>query len=278
VPYSGRILRITANSDILPVIERIGHNAISIDGQSYIFGASDVAVNNGDTYFILGAGAWLEKPLSGPSRLLVAEANGHVAEVFDLGLLEQEHNPDGDDRDSNATAVALAPNGTIWVSDSAGNWVARITADGSVKTVLAFPQVDSEDAVPTGIAIGPDGHAYVTLFRCQQPIAGRGGVARVASDGSFEIVASGLSNPIDVAFDNEGRMYVVEFAVDYTPGTGRVLRFNDSDAPEILIDGLTFPTSIAIAPDGSVYVTEIVSPAGGEVGSGRLLRFAPLDS
>jgi hypothetical protein len=41
-----------------------------------------------------------------------------------------------------------------------------------VQTVVAFPAIEGEQAVPTGLAIGPDNNAYVALFRCQTPTTG----------------------------------------------------------------------------------------------------------
>jgi hypothetical protein len=85
---------------------------------------------------------------------------------------------------------------------------------------------------------------------------------------------SDLTTPIDVAFDATGVMFVLEFAADYTPGSGRLLRRSGRTALEVMLDGLNFPTGLAADPAGGVYISEISGPAGGETGSGRLLHIA----
>jgi sugar lactone lactonase YvrE len=161
----------------------------------------------------------------------------------------------------------------LWVTDAAGNWVAHITPDGQVLTVVPFPAVNGEQAVPTGVAVGPDGNAYVALFRCQQPTQGKGGVARVKPDGTYDIAVSGLSNPIDVAFDSHGNLYVLEFAVDCAPETGALLRVGPDGSSTVVIDGLTYPTSVAFDTAGDAYISEIAAVSGGSAGTGTLLRF-----
>lgn len=272
-PYSGRIVRISPDGTVVPLIKDIGNLTGSLYGQKYIFGLSDVAVREDTVYGVFGLGAWLLSPRTPPHRLVKHNSSGPPSTVFDFAKFEEDYDPDGGGEDTNATGVAAASDGTLWVSDAAGNWVAHLAGDGSAIASVAFPQVNGEQAVPTGIAVGPDGRAYVTLFRCQVPTAGKGGVARVKPDGTYEIAVSGLSNPIDVAFDAAGTLYVLEYAVDYTPRSGRVLRIAHNDRTEIVIDGLNNPTSMVIDSAGRIYVTEMATPAGGEPGRGRLTRF-----
>lgn len=272
-PYSGRIIRITPDGTVVPLIKDIGNLTGSLYGQKYFFGLSDVAVREDAVYGVFGLGAWLLSPRTPPHRLVKHNSVGPPTTVFDFAGFEEDYDPDGGGEDTNATGVAVANDGTLWVSDAAGNWVAHLAADGSVMVSVAFPPVNGEQAVPIGIAVGPDGHAYVTLFRCQVPTAGKGGVARVKPDGTYEIAVSGLSNPIDVTFDAAGTLYVLEYAVDYTPRSGRVLRVADGGATEVVVDDLNNPTSIALDSAGRIYVTEMASSAGGEPGTGRLIRF-----
>ncbi len=171
---------------------------------------------------------------------------GDIASVFDFLRFERERDPEGQRADSNGTGIAVAPDRTLWVGDAAGNRVAHLAADGTILTVVAFPQVNGEQAVPTGLAVGPDGNAYVALFRCQVPTKGKGGVARVEPNGTYEIAAAGLSNLIDVAFNAEGRLHVSEFAVDYAPRSGRVLRVTGDGTITPGVEGLNNLTSFAI--------------------------------
>ena len=62
--------------------------------------------------------------------------------------------------------------------------------------------------------------------------SGRVAILRLDLDGEFSVVDDSLTTPIDLAFDVDGRLYVLEF-VDgaesehpYKEKTGRLLRFN----------------------------------------------------
>jgi hypothetical protein len=278
-PSSGRIIRVDRDGTTTSLLDGILNYVGSDDefGQAHLHGLSDIAEHKNELYFVLGEEAWISEPLLGPNRLVRRHATGEITSVFDFGLFEQDHDPDGGGPESNATGVAVAPDGTLWVDDAAGNWLARLDASGAVSAVSTFPEVDGEDPVPTGIAVGPDGSAYVALFRCQSPTVGKGGVAKIRSDGGYEIVVAGLSNPIDIAFDDSGAMYVLEFSVDYSPTSGRLLRINDSGHTEVVLDGLNYPTSLAIDNRGGMYITSIASPSGGEAGTGALLYYRPIE-
>ena len=96
-------------------------------------------------------------------------------------------------------------------------------------------------------------------------------MARVRPDGAAELVASGLTSPIDVAFGPDGALHVLEFARDYAPSTGRVLRLDANGTTDVLADGLNYPTSFAIDGSGRAYITEMAGVAGGGPGTGRLV-------
>uniref|UniRef100_A0A831X930 ScyD/ScyE family protein n=1 Tax=Thermorudis peleae TaxID=1382356 RepID=A0A831X930_9BACT len=167
-PYSGRVVKIDAvTGGIEPVIEGFANSPIGEGTGSYISGVSSIALHGDMLYVVTGAGAWLNDPFYAPNKLLKRTSDGAWIEVFDFTGFEYLVDPDGNGPNSNAYGVAVSMDGDVWVSDAGGNWVARLTEDGAVAAYATFPQVNGEDAVPTGIAIGPDGSAYVTLFRCQ---------------------------------------------------------------------------------------------------------------
>ena len=119
----------------------------------------------------------------------------------------------------------------------------------------------TDNPVPTGIALGPEGDLYVALFTHLPYETGTGSIVRVAPEGAVAVV-TGLTTPIDVGFDLEGRMYVLEFSGGYDPrgpeglfkpDSGRLLRIDESRR-EILLDGLAFPTRMFFAPAGELYL------------------------
>jgi|GEM_PF-2511148 len=275
-PFSGRIIHRRRDGTAGPFAVRFGAATTVLAGEALLLGLSDVAVAGDRLFVVMGAGAWLESPLYSGNRLMELSQTGVITDRFDIGGVEQQFDPDGQGIDSNAAGVAVEPTGAIWLSDAAGNWVARVTPSQTsgayeVSSITAFPAIDDREAVPTGITVGPDGSAYVALFNCKQPGLGQGGIARVSADGNYDIVVTGLTSPIDVAFDPSGRLYILEFANDNAPQSGKLSVVELGGSVHMLVDQLNYPTSMSIDLEGRIYVAEMATPSGGSSGSGRLL-------
>jgi sugar lactone lactonase YvrE len=78
---------------------------------------------------------------------------------------------------------------------------------------------------------------------------------------------------VDVAFDTRGRMYVLEFAVEYAPQSGRLLRVEADGEHVEVISNINFPTSIAFDGKGGLFISTIATPGGGDSGTGQLVHF-----
>lgn len=94
----------------------------------------------------------------------------------------------------------------------------------------------------TSLAIGPDGHLYVSSRF-------EGSVHRIKDDGSHEQVASDLGIACGLTFDDEGRMYVGD-------RSGTIFRVRDGQATTFA----TLPASVAafhlaMSPDGELFVS-----------------------
>lgn len=274
IANSGKVVEWKQTSSESAVVFEGISNFVAEDkgfGIDHIHGASDIAVNqSGDIYLVVGQESWVENPLRGPSQLIKIGKLGDVESIFDFNYYEGLHNPDGKAVESNANGVALSPDQSIWITDAGGNWIAHLARDGSVISSAAFPQVDGQDAVPTGITTDRDGNAYVALFRCQTPTEGRGGIAKITRDGKLETIFDELSNPIDITFGSDGSAYVLEFSVDYAPMSGRVTRINPNGTRDVIMNGLNNPTSLAII-GSQIYVSQMSSPAGGTLGTGGVV-------
>jgi hypothetical protein len=116
-------------------------------------------------------------------RLIRLQPQGTWDIIADLTAYEVANNPDdtfypdGTPRlESNPYAVLALPSERI-VTDAAGNDLLRVAANGEISTLAVFPQrfVDAPpslglppgtqlpmDAVPTSVALGPDGTLYVS--------------------------------------------------------------------------------------------------------------------
>lgn len=136
-----------------------------------------------------------------------------------------------------------------------------------------------------GLVVGDDGFVYVTDY-------GTGRLLRAdqnATSGAFQVLASGLANPTDVARTPDGRLFVTESltgrltevtsgggkstlgvgfdtgtSVDFfneqlivtnsTPGT--ITSTDLSGATTTLLSGIIYPYGATVAPDGSLYYIE----------------------
>ena len=173
----------------------------------------------------------------------------------------------------NPFDIAFAPDGSPVVTDASENGVAMEDADGTTVFIHRFDTLaapDNEtlriDAVPTGIAAVGDEY-YVTLTGgCPYPESS-GRLVAIDGQRNERIVVDGLDMPIDVAVDDAGTVWVLEFArfeegascftgEGYLPGTGRLSRLV-GDRLETVVDGLDYPGAVLPLPGGSLLVTEV---------------------
>jgi sugar lactone lactonase YvrE len=126
----------------------------------------------------------------------------------------------------------------------------------------------SRDAVPTGLAVGPDGAYYVGQLTGGPFTTGVANVFRVPPEGGDpEIYASGFTNIIDIAFGPDGSLYVLQIAnpIPNFAG-GALIKVAPGGTRTQISVPLFAPGGIAIAKDGTIYVTNnSISAAGGEV-------------
>ena len=207
-----------------------------------------------------------------PSHRLTFEA--------DLGAYEVAEDPDGHAvPDSNPYGVLALP-GKVIYADAGANAVNQVLADGTISTLAVFPDqvvarpdgsMVAVQAVPTTVAIGPDGDLYVGELTGAPFTVGAANVYRVPIDGGTpEVAYGGFTNIIDIAFADDGTLYVLEIARSGLSAVniGRLLQITpDGTRTEILSPGqLRAPGGIAIGSDGALYVSNrSLSPIIGEV-------------
>jgi hypothetical protein len=147
------------------------------------------------------------------------------------------------------------------------------------------------EAVPTAVAVGPDGAYYVSVLTGFPFTKGAARVWRIAPDsvdavcdpltvdptGSCVSVATGFSSVIDVTFGEDGTMYVLELARD---GLAGALVFDPpTEFPPLgalwsvkngvktkIADSLVAPGGVVVNRHGVIFVTTLTfGPPGGTV-------------
>lgn len=196
------------------------------------------------------------------------------------------YNPYQDGIDSNPYDL-LIQGDTAYIVDAAGNDLFQVKTDGSgLEALSVFPERPVTDpangqtigiqSVPTAVTTGPDGALYVGELTGYPFPENAARIFRLGPDNQPVVYADGFTQIIDLAFDDKGGLYVLEYASQSllspsldAPGA---LIYVDPDGTRTTIasNGLISPTSLALGPDGAIYV----SNQGFIPGNGQVVRVA----
>jgi hypothetical protein len=226
--------------------------------------------------------------------------------IADFAAYEAAHNPDGGagrgarygDPPIDSDPYALTPyRGGFAVADAAGNDLLRVDRNGRISTLGVFPtqrvrisrHVVHEigappgtrslavQAVPSAVAVGPDGALYVGELTGIPFQPGSARIWRVVPGQKPTIYAAGFTTISDLAFQGHD-LLVLELAArglldPSSPGALIRLRPNGSRTV-IASRGLVGPTGLAVA-HGAVYVANHgLFPGTGPGPHGQVVRIA----
>ncbi|MBC8137123.1 MAG: ScyD/ScyE family protein [Fibrella sp.] len=207
------------------------------------------------------------------------------------GLLNPDQINDVTDINSNPYALTPLVGGGFGVVDAGANTLWNVGTDLTTVTVASVfptkpntvtPLPPSYQAVPTSVALGPDGSYFVSQLTGFPFKQGGAEIYNVPAGGGAPTVAfSGFTTIIDLAFGPDGQLYVLQLTQNGlgpesggVPGPGQLIRVDPNTGTKTLLDvtlpgppgGLLFSTGMAFDSDGSLYVSNLgVSPGGGQV-------------
>jgi hypothetical protein len=221
------------------------------------------------------------------ARLVRFQPNGKWSFEEDLGDFEATTNLVADP-DTNPYGILPLPGRTIY-TDAGGNTLNAVAANGTISNLSFFPNTPTAppfQAVPTSVALGPDGAFYVGQLTGGPFPLGAAKVFRVPSNGSGgapadEVFASGFTKIIDIAFGPDGLLYVLQIATRaggppaIPTDKGILLRVLQNGTHEIVVgenDGLITPGGFTFGRDGSIYITNFSIQAGG---AGTVVKVHP---
>jgi hypothetical protein len=269
-------------------------------------GISDVVGYGFNTAFATVGGAPEQggAPFAGLARV----PRGGESDLFADVLAYQKTDPDPFDQEdvpdeTNPFGIAKIRGGFL-VVDSANNDLLEIEKDGDIETVARFPTrtlaspggpdlppegtpIDAE-AVPTSVAVGPDGAWYVGELRGFPFTKGASRIWRIepgaedvtcdpdAKRGKCRLFADGFTSVIDIAWAGK-TLLVLEIAKDgllglesagegSPPPPGALWAVEKGKKTEIAAGELIAPGGVAPADD-DLYVTTgtVFGPGGGSV-------------
>lgn len=202
-------------------------------------------------------------------------ASGRWRPIVDLAAFEFAANPDGGPLDSNPYGLLAEPGGWV-VADGGANALFQVARNGDISTLAVFPSRAhgrATDAVPTAVAVGPDGAYYVAELTGVPFAAEAAAIYRVVPGQSPTVAWSGFTTVIDLAFGPDGSLYVLEHSTGpvFFALPGRLLRIAPDGTRTTVLDGLTRPGSVAAGPDGALYISNHST----EIGAGEVLRIEP---
>jgi hypothetical protein len=266
-----------------------GLPTMSFNGE--IIGASDVDVRGNTVTVLIGglsAAATARDALPAQyaalgtlrtGRLQSAPiAGADLALVADLNAYEVANNPDGNlPPDSNAVGFTALDSKNWAVADAGGNDLLTVGTRGE-STVAVFPNgppvpnpfgpgLIPPQAVPTDVAVGPDGAYYVSQLTGFPFPTGGSTIWRVTDDGQVSAYATGLTMVTSLAWKGD-TLYAVQLDdgnfFDGHVGSLRKVTAGGS-VHEAVAANLSAPYGVAIRGNSAFLTIDSVSAGDGSV-------------
>ncbi len=187
-------------------------------------------------------------------------------------------------------AVALAPDGSLYIADTSNNRIRRVTVQGIISTVAGTgvygfsgdggAATAAQIASPLGLVVAPDGSVIFADWGNQRirRIAPNGVISTIAGTGvsgfsgdEGPATAATLSDPRDVALARDGRIFIADTynnRIRVIETDGRITTFAGApcfdqyfgcplgDGGPAINATIPRPQAVAVGPDGSVFIAD----------------------
>jgi sugar lactone lactonase YvrE len=204
-------------------------------------GVGDVALDAGGNLYIADLGIECEGP--GGNSVRKIDAAGVITTVAGgTGVVGfgGDGGPASKAQLNVPSAVAVGPDGGLYISDHDNHRIRRVTSDGIITTVAGTgdqgysgdggPARSARLSEPGGLAFDAHGNLYVAVFAAVRRIDPAGTITTVAGSGKFGSITTADDvplrlrsagdggpatearlTPIDVAVDRHGAIYISDF-------------------------------------------------------------------
>jgi hypothetical protein len=265
-PYTGgftaRISKVTPDGTVTIVADNLPSDQTSAAQGSLVSGVADVAFI-GNTLYAMLAGAGCSHGLVGTHNgVLRVKPDGSTTMVANLSAFQKRHpvaNPQPDDFEPDGTWYSMiAVHGDFYAIEPNHGELDAIETEGEIRRVLDISKIQGH-IVPTAIAF--NGHDFFVGNLDTFPIKdGSSKIMKITPGGHLTTVYINLSDILGLAFDREGRLYVLENTTGNpfpTPRTGKILRIDRKNKYKEIATGLSLPTAMTFGPDGNLYVSNV---------------------
>jgi RHS repeat-associated protein len=186
---------------------------------------------------------------------------------------------------SEPGAVAVGPDGSLYIADTLNDRIRKVTPDGTISTVAGDgtckclgdggPAIAASLSRPGGIAVGPDGSLYIsdTQDNRVREVTSDGAINTIAGTGTqgysgdgAPATAANLNNPEGVAVGTDGSIYIADsgnsvirkVAPDGTISTvaGNGVSSYGGNGLLATKAELNHPEDVTEGPDGSLYISD----------------------
>jgi hypothetical protein len=281
-PYHGgltaRISRIDFNGNRTTLVDNLPSAKSSLPSGDTL-GVADLAFVDGKLFALI-AGAGCSHGLAGTSNAVVrVHRNGNTTLIADLSAFQKAHpvaNPDLEDFEPDGTWYSMVAVGEdLYAVEPNHQEIDRICIrTGEIQRLIDVSAFSPGWVGPTAIAY--DRHFFFGNLGPFPIKPGTESIFELAQRGWLRVVADQLTTVLGLAFDEKGRLYVLEsmtapgFNTPDQVGTGKIVRIDKSGVAEPIATGLSLPTAMTFGPDGALYVSD--RGAIPLVGPGQILR------
>jgi hypothetical protein len=270
-PYMGskvgsRISRIEHNGVRTTVADGLPSSTTSPATGSANNGMADVEFIGNTLYGLLeGAGSSHAVP-DIPNGIIKVNPNGTWTMVANCSRFLMNNpvaNPDPADFEPDGTPYSMtAVDGKLYITEPNQQEIDQIDPlTGTIRRVIDISKTypgATHWIGPTSMVFHHGNFYFGTLTEFPL-VQGAASVYKVTPGGQLSVYATGFTAILGIAFDNNGRLYVLENTVGQpgpTPGFGDVVRLDPKGKREVITSGLHLPTAMTFGPDGKLYISD----------------------
>jgi hypothetical protein len=240
-----------------------------------VSGVADVEFVHGRLYGLLTGAGCSHGVASVPNQVFRVAHDGATHMVANLSAWYQTHptaRPEENDFEPDGTPYSMvAVRGALYVVEPNHGSLDRVDLNGHIERVVDVSATQGH-IVPTTVSY--HGDFFIGNLGTFPVNPRTEKILKVTPHGQVRTWVTGLTTVTGSAWDDRGRLYVLEsttIAGAPTPMTGRIRRLDPSGVATTIVEGLVLPTAMTMGPDGALYVSNVgFGPP--PIGLGEVLR------